>query len=135
MPVIFGQVPAGSSVRQLAHYGQSIARKEFRRYDQGSLIANLRAYGRLSPPSYDLKKVTAPVFLHYGDNDPLAVVADVQRLFEELGRPVGLFRVPLAEFTHIDFMWAIDVKELLYDRVIRLLRQMDITDFANVEIN
>lgn len=31
-------------------------------------------YGRLTPPDYDLKKVTAPVALHYSDNDWLSAV-------------------------------------------------------------
>ncbi|CAB3259881.1 unnamed protein product [Arctia plantaginis] len=122
MPVITGHVPAGSSIRQLAHYGQSISGKEFLRYNQGNIVENLKAYGSFSPPAYDLSKITAPVYLHYGDNDPLAAVADVQRLFGELGKPMGMLRVPLAGFTHIDFMWAIDVKKLLYDTVISLLQ-------------
>ncbi|CAB3251568.1 unnamed protein product [Arctia plantaginis] len=61
MPVVMGHMPAGASVRQLAHYGQGISGNEFRRYDQGSLIANLRAYGRTSPPPYELNKITAPL--------------------------------------------------------------------------
>lgn len=121
LPIIYSHEPAGASIRQLAHYGQSISGNEFLRYNQGNALANLKAYGSSSPLAYDLSKITAPVYLHYDDNDPLAVVADVQRLFEELGNPMGMLRVPLDEFTHIDFMWAIDVKTLLYDKVISLM--------------
>lgn len=126
IPVISGHTPAGASARQFAHYGQGIEGKEFRRYDQGNVLSNLIAYGRTRPPRYDLSKVTAPVFLHYSDSDPLAHVNDVDRLFAELGRPVGKFRIPMATFSHIDFVYGIDARELLYNRAINLIRAMDI---------
>lgn len=131
MPVIFGHTPAGASVRQVAHYGQSIADKGFRRYDHGSFIANRRAYGSRRPPSYDLSKVTTPVFLHYSASDPLAHVNDVDTLWKELGRPIGKFRIPMTSFSHLDFLWGIDAKELVYNRVINLIKAMDINGFSD----
>lgn len=125
LPVKLGHTPAGASVRQLAHYGQGIDGKRFRRYDFGT-IRNLRVYGRRNPPAYDLSKVTAPVFLHYSDNDPFAHINDVTRLFRELGAPIGKFRVTNARFSHIDFMWGIDAKTLVYNRIMNLIRAMDI---------
>lgn len=126
MPAIFGHTPAGASVRQFAHYGQSIADKGFRRYDHGSWIRNNRVYGTRRPPVYDLSKVTAPVFLHYSSSDPLAHVWDVDRLWRELGRPIGKFLIPLSSFSHLDFLWGIDAKELVYNRLLNHLRAMDI---------
>ena len=35
-------------------------------------IGNLRRYGRLQPPEYDLSKVTAPVYIIHGENDYFA---------------------------------------------------------------
>ncbi|CAH0584279.1 unnamed protein product [Chrysodeixis includens] len=129
LPAILGHTPAGSSLRQLAHYGQGIADKEFRRYDQGSRMSNYRTYGSFKPPQYDLSKITTPVFLHYSDSDPLAHVNDVDRLFRELGRPIGKFRVPLASFSHLDFLYGINARELLFNRVINLIRAMDANAF------
>ncbi|KAM3966179.1 lipase 1 [Aphomia sociella] len=126
LPVKMGHTPAGASARQLAHYGQGIAGKRFRRYDHGSMLANRRVYGSRRPPNYDLSKVTTPVFLHYADSDPLAHVNDVDRLFRELGRPIGKFRIPLPSFSHLDFLWGIDAKELLFDRIINLIKSMDV---------
>lgn len=65
--------PAGASVRQLLHYGQGVNSAQFRMYDYG-FIKNLLKYGSRHPPEYDLKKISAPVFLHYSDNDWLAAV-------------------------------------------------------------
>ncbi|XP_013190840.2 lipase 3 [Amyelois transitella] len=129
LPVKLGHTPAGSSARQFVHYGQGITGREFRRYDYGTRLANRRVYGSWSPPRYDLSKITAPVFLHYSDNDPLAHVNDVDRLFRELGRPVGKFRIPLTTFGHLDFIWGKDAKTLLFDRVINLIKSMDVNNF------
>ncbi|GBP41027.1 Lipase 3 [Eumeta japonica] len=128
LPVKLGHTPAGASVRQFAHYGQGIDGGEFRRFDHGWL-RNRRIYGSYTPPRYDLGRITTPVFLHYSDSDPLAEVPDVQRLFRELGRPVGLFRVPQATFSHLDFIWGIDAKELLFNRAVNLIKSMEIHGF------
>ncbi|CAG5025864.1 unnamed protein product [Parnassius apollo] len=123
LPVILGHTPAGASVRQFAHYGQSIDDKGFRRYDHG-VLKNLRVYRSIKPPNYDLSNIVAPVFLHYSDKDPLAHVNDVDRLFVELGAGIKI-RVPMTSFSHLDFIWGIDAKTLLYERVINLMRAVD----------
>ncbi|KAJ8716126.1 hypothetical protein PYW08_013411 [Mythimna loreyi] len=132
IPAIMGHAPAGASVRQLVHYAQGINDKGFRRYDQGSRISNYRKYGSFRPPSFDLSKITTPVFLHYSDKDPMAHVEDVDRLFRELGRAIGKFRISLSSFNHLDFIYAIDAKTLLYDRVINLMKAMDIHGLAGI---
>uniref|UniRef100_A0A2A4K660 Lipase n=1 Tax=Heliothis virescens TaxID=7102 RepID=A0A2A4K660_HELVI len=125
MPAILGHSPAGAAARQFVHYGQGIASNEFRRYDYGNALANLRAYGSTRPPNYDLSKITAPVFLHYSASDPVAHVDDVDRLYRELGNPKGKLLIPMSTFSHLDFIYAIDAKELLYDRVIDIMKTMD----------
>lgn len=40
---------------------------------------------------------------------------------------VEIYEVPLKKFTHNDFMWAKDVKTLVNDEVIRLLKKHRIT--------
>lgn len=67
IPAILANTPAGAAVNQIVHYGQGINSKRFRQFDYGA-VTNLIRYGSLSPPSYPLERVTAPVFLHYGDN-------------------------------------------------------------------
>ncbi|XP_022124722.2 lipase 3 [Pieris rapae] len=124
LPVVFGHTPAGASVRQFAHYGQGISGNKFRRFDHG-MTRNLLTYGRISAPDYDLSKITTPVFLHYSSNDPLAHVNDVDKLWSELKNPVGKFKVQENTFSHLDFMYGIDARALVYNRVISFLRVMD----------
>lgn len=42
-------------------------------YDYG-LTKNVLKYGSMFPPKYNLAAVTAPVYLHYSNNDWLAAV-------------------------------------------------------------
>ncbi|XP_013172127.1 PREDICTED: lipase 3-like [Papilio xuthus] len=123
LPVIMGHYPAGAAVRQLVHYGQGIVDKEFCRYDHG-WMKNILRYGTTRPPRYNLGNIKIPTFLHYTYNDPLSQVEDVTRLHRELGAGVKKL-VPHPLFNHIDFMWAIDARELLYDRVLQLMRSVE----------
>ncbi|EZA48594.1 hypothetical protein DMN91_011689 [Ooceraea biroi] len=126
LPVILGHTPAGASTKQVIHFAQLINTGylilpgKFRQYDY-NILGNLKRYGKLTPPSYDLGKIKVPVSLHYGTNDWLVNVKDVDKLYRSLGNPYGKFRVPYKKFNHLDFMWAIDVKELLYDKILSLM--------------
>lgn len=46
---------------------------------------------------------------------------DVDKLYTKLGNPFGKFRVPYDKFNHLDFLWAKDVKSLLYDKILSLM--------------
>ncbi|XP_067217198.1 lipase 3-like [Linepithema humile] len=84
--VILGHVPAGSSVKQIIHYGQLIrsglliSPGKFKQYDNGP-ISNKKEYASLTPPNYDVTKIKVPVALHYSKNDWLANVKDVEKLY------------------------------------------------------
>lgn len=117
LPAIVGHVPAGASIKQLVHYGQLIRSGKFRMYDYG-IIKNWFIYGSLRPPLYDLSKVTAPITIHYSMNDWMAHPVDVHRLEEFLPNIQETRIVPLPKFNHMDFIYAIDVRELLYKSVV-----------------
>ncbi|XP_032520699.2 lipase 1-like [Danaus plexippus] len=125
LPVLLGHLPGGAATRQLTHYLQLIHGKEFTRYDHG-VIGNLVEYGSMTPPRYDLSRIDAPVFLHYSQADPLAEVPDVERLHSELGNVLGKYRIEQPTFSHIDFVWGIDAKKLVFDRLIQAVRSMDV---------
>lgn len=115
-------MPGGASIKQIAHYGQEIVSGYFRHFDHG-MLNNIRKYGRFTPPSYDLKKITAPVALFYAQNDWLSAVADVHQLGKQLPNVVKCRLIPYAKFAHVDFMWAKDSRKLVYNEVIELMRR------------
>ena len=44
---------------------------QFNQYSYG-WVGNLKHYGKINPPAYDLSKVTAPVYIFHAKNDYLA---------------------------------------------------------------
>ncbi|KAL0273416.1 UNVERIFIED_CONTAM: hypothetical protein PYX00_006081 [Menopon gallinae] len=122
LPVIIGHTPAGASTRQLVHYAQGIQKDGFRMYDHGAL-KNIVKYGSIEPPSYKLDKINIPIAFYFSDNDWLADVKDVDRLADILPNLIGKFRIHHKLFGHLDYLWAVDVKPLVYDNLIKVLRR------------
>ncbi|XP_026754692.2 lipase 3-like [Galleria mellonella] len=122
LPVIFGHMPAGIATKQLVHYAQIINTGTFRRFDYGKL-ENLATYGLLSPPDYPVEKITAPMVIFYGLNDWLGPIEDVEKLISKLPNLVKFITVPWDRFSHMDYLLARDVKELLYVDVLNLIKE------------
>lgn len=126
MASVFRQhTPAGLSTRQLVHYGQLLRRNTgFRAYDYGR-IGNIQHHGSPVPPQYPLNQITAPIALHYGLNDVYTAVVDVRRLAAVLPNLVELREVPHPRFGHLEFVWATEVRTLVYDHMLTLMQTAD----------
>ena len=74
MAVINGNQHSGTSYNNILHFAQEVVSGRFRRWDYHSAEANIAHYGQEEPPDYDLTKVSAPVALHYGQNDWLDAI-------------------------------------------------------------
>ncbi|XP_071570015.1 lipase 3-like [Temnothorax nylanderi] len=119
-----GYFPAGSSVQTLEHFYQNIRIKDFRNYDYG-IAENYKRYKQETPPSYNLKKITAPIILFYSGNDVIVLEENVLELGKSLPNVLLTEEVSYKLFNHLDFLWAINAKTLLYDRVLELLQKFD----------
>lgn len=90
IPVFFNQLPGGTALRVYNQIVQQINNK-FSKYDYGS--QNLKIYGQVAPPIYDISKIRVPCYIVYSAGD-WATTKEVQRgwlfLFEDL-RNSGLF--------------------------------------------
>ncbi|XP_063385556.1 lipase 3-like [Cydia fagiglandana] len=120
LPVIFSHAPSGASAKQFAHYGQEVISGRFRKFDYGS-AGNQARYGSSDPPDYDLSRVTAPVSLVYSDADWLCDARDVDMLYNLLPNAIDIHKVPSRNFNHLDFVFAKDVKYLIFERLSKLL--------------
>lgn len=109
-----------ASLRQILHFAQVINSGQFGQYNHGR-SKNLKEYENARPPTYDLSKITTPVALFYSDGDLLSRPKDVELLCDKLPKCVVKHKVKLHSFNHFDFLFAIDVVELLYKDVIRVL--------------
>lgn len=113
---------SGASVKQFTHYLQLINSGKFRQFDYG-FVQNLLTYGSLSPPDYDLSKVSTPVYLHHGSNDWVIVPKDVEILAPKLGNLTEVRLVNYTDFNHLDFIFAKDADKLLYNYIIQKIRE------------
>lgn len=112
---------------------------DFRAFDYGT-SENLRKYNRTTPPPYNISRITTPVALFYGREDPFVSLEvkdtlflirkitesffdfqDIRYLRKTLTNNPVTEEVPNKKFTHFDFLWAKDLKKLLNDRLVRLI--------------
>lgn len=124
IPLLETHAPAGASMKQLLHYGQLIRSHHFSQYDYG-LHRNLHIYHHAVPPDYNLKHCTAKVAIIYAEQDTTVAAEDIIRLPKELSNVVEIHRVDDDIFNHIDFVWATDAKELVYDYIIEWMKSME----------
>lgn len=121
--VVFAHTPAGTSIKTIVHYAQEIHDDGlFKMFDYGTNENQIR-YGQLTPPEYPVENITTPITLIYADNDWLAGPDDVHLLNRRLRNSQGVIRVPFDTFNHLDFMWGLDAKTLVYDDLIRRIEK------------
>ncbi|RMZ96707.1 lysosomal acid lipase cholesteryl ester hydrolase-like [Brachionus plicatilis] len=119
VPVYTTHAPAGTSVKNLAHYGQSVISGKFQMYDYGSK-ENLIQYNQTTPPQYDISKVRVPTALYWAKNDWLADPVDLEYIRKNLPNIVDDYEI--MDWDHLDFVWAVNAKEHLYNRIIDLIK-------------
>jgi len=123
LQVQLARTPAGTSIKNLAHFLQGIRAGHFRQYDYGSHAENLRRYGSIHPPHFELHRLRVPTALFSGSNDALASPADVRRLERQL-RPTGAIVEwrEIDNFAHLDFTWSTRAADVVYKPLCRLLQ-------------
>lgn len=122
VPMIASHLPAGASTRQIKQYGQAVASREFRRYDYGPAI-NQKVYGSEVPPKYELSEVQVPVTLYYSAADWLAHPTDVEQLVTKLPQVKEAYKLPQANWSHLDFMFSKDAPQTVYQRLITSIQE------------
>ncbi|CAH0403266.1 unnamed protein product [Chilo suppressalis] len=120
--VMYGHFPAGTSLRNMARYGQSLINPEFVKYDYGR-EGNIKAYGQEKPPKYNLDAVTAPVVVIYGQNDGLVSVKDVEWLVKSLPNVVDVMEVKDPLWNHMDVTYSQYIGEQLFPKIFEHLQK------------
>ncbi|KAI5634906.1 alpha/beta hydrolase fold domain-containing protein [Phthorimaea operculella] len=123
VPVIAAHYPSSFSTKQLIHFGQIIKSGKFRRYDYGD--KNMEIYGSELPPDYPLENISTPVSLFYSRarSDWINLYEDVLTLKSKLPNVVDFHEITYKTWAHLDYLWAKDVKELVYNYLLDLLQK------------
>jgi len=90
--------PAGTSVKNLVHYGQAVRDGRFAYFDYG-YFGNRKIYGTHKSPEYDLSTLRTPTMLFSGTNDVLADPKDVATLKSQLPSSTVVFSVEISPYS------------------------------------
>nr|CAD7435157.1 unnamed protein product [Timema monikensis] len=84
----------GVKVSLVGSVGVCIPVGRFQEYDYGP-EANIKRYGQSEPPTYDLRRVTAPVSLHYAKGDLFVVPQRGRLMTQPPPPPANTTHLPL----------------------------------------
>lgn len=136
IPVYISQTPAGTSVKNMAHYAQNVRDETFARYDYGckckrdlgidecseSKCKNKKVYGSFDPPPLPLEKMVYPrTGFFLGSADTLATATDIEQLRDALPSGTIVHERAVKEYSHLDMVWAYNANEKLYQDLIAQL--------------
>ena len=120
VPIYTAHNPAGTSVRNMLHWAQMYRSDGMKYFDYGHAISNWLHYGSIHPPSYNLSSFNIKTYAFCGGNDTLVVNEDCDHFLSLLPNLQRSYLIP--SYNHLDFIWAIDVKSMVYDEVLRVLQ-------------
>lgn len=81
---------------------------------------NLQIYNTTEPPEYNLNNIITPITIFYATNDAVLMVEDVRILLPKLKSLQGTYE--LKGWTHMDFLHAIDAKNILFRKILSLMK-------------
>ncbi|XP_047989986.1 lipase 1-like [Leguminivora glycinivorella] len=102
---MFEHVPAGTSIQNLARYGQAMNEIRFVKFNYG-FEENLEVYGVAEPPEYDLGMTTMPVVLFHGKSDHLVDTRDMDWVARQLPNVLEYVTVADPLWNHFDMAFS-----------------------------
>ncbi|XP_059055858.1 lipase 1-like [Achroia grisella] len=126
---LFGHFPAGTSVHNMARYGQSMVSEDFAKFDYGA--DNFKVYNSDYPPLYNLSAVSIPVVTIYGKNDGLVDVKDVEWLNDKLPNVVESFLVEDPYWNHLDVTYSRHTSVLVFPKINEYLLRYSVIQNLN----
>lgn len=122
LPIVMSHYPSGTSRKSGTHLLQLGLKRNFTQMDYG-LQKNLAVYNSVTPPNYDLGKVTMRVALIVASNDGMCSLTDVKILRSRLPNVVEYRVLDWSKFNHIDYVWGRNMDRHLFPTVFSLLER------------
>jgi len=121
-PLLYSHIYAHASVKTVVQWFQIIQTQKFQMFDDYK-SANVSSSGSgIYPgyvlPSYQLGQIKTPVACFCGGKDTLPHTADI---LASIPKSKLVFTHTEERYEHLDFMWAKDVAEKIYPKILTLL--------------
>ena len=123
---IFLYEPGGTSIQNLKHWIQIYKAKRVQKYDYGSIIENMKHYGQINPPVYDLKQMrgySIPSIITISDSDPFANPQDTLDFIDNIENKNIVNVMSLTNYNHIDYFWSESAAQEIFPKVINFLAE------------
>ena len=123
---IFLYEPGGTSIQNLKHWIQIYKAKRVQKYDYGSIIENMKHYGQINPPVYDLKQMrgySIPSIMTISDSDPFANHQDTLDFIDNIENKNIVNVMSLTNYNHIDYFWSESAAQEIFPKVINFLAE------------
>lgn len=101
-------IPAGGSINTFLHYIQLARSGKFHKYNDES-------------SEFPIGNITLPMALFSSDDDWLATVPDVLKLYFRIQNPIDHHVIRGRNVTHTDFLWGIDATRLVFNKILNYL--------------
>ncbi|GMR50065.1 hypothetical protein PMAYCL1PPCAC_20260 [Pristionchus mayeri] len=124
-PIYVSHLPSGTSTWNLLHWGQLSSTNIIAHFDH-SPNGNMKRYGQLSAPPYNLAQVRVPVHIFWSDSDWLARWEDVESAILPQIRSEfikGIYEID--SYDHLDYVTATDNAEKVFSRIIGEVRKQE----------
>ncbi|KAH6780464.1 Myzus persicae-induced lipase 1 [Perilla frutescens var. hirtella] len=124
--VLLQHEPQPTSTKNMIHLSQMVREGMIRKFDYEDEKENMKHYGTPTPPLYEMTNISndLPLFMAYGGADALSVTKDVKMLLDRLQGHKGdkLVVEYTEEYGHVDYVLAVDAKQVVYDPIIAFFR-------------
>lgn len=108
-------------LKPIFHFLVAVRDKVLRKYNYGTSDYNIKHYGQVLPPAYNISAIPhdLPLFFSYGGLDCLADVTDVKFLIDQFKfHDVDKIEVQFVkEYAHADFIMGVTAKDVVYNQV------------------
>ncbi|KAI9090104.1 hypothetical protein K1719_028800 [Acacia pycnantha] len=123
----FEYEPQSACTKNLVQFSQMIRNGNITMFDYTDKDENKKKYGQSFPPPYEMSRIpnNLPLFLSHGGADALSVVEDVKLLLKDLQGhdPDKLVVNFVDEYAHMDFVFGVNAKQLVYDPLIAFIQR------------
>ncbi|CAD5221173.1 unnamed protein product [Bursaphelenchus okinawaensis] len=118
--------PAGTSTQNLLHWLQNVYTGIMEKYDYRNDKLNVKAYGHITPPKYDISKIRGlKLHIYSSEEDWLADPDDMLNLMYSMPEGVVQTEKIFPDWSHLDFLWGTNVTEYITLPIIQTIQKYD----------